>query len=142
MEDPTLAERIVAAASERAKTVAEEQAKEKEEAERRKREEAVAQAGLPGEAQAAAVLGEILPGASSLVGAEGAAAGRASAEPGGIIDMLEQHHAERQREEPSQGGGMEEAAGEDAGTEGAGTEEAGTDAAEDAADEEPEKPEG
>jgi N utilization substance protein A len=143
MEDPTLAERIVAAASERAKTVAEEQAKEKEEAERRKREEAVAQAGLPGEAQAAAVLGEILPGASSLVGgAEGAAAGRASAEPGGIIDMLEQHHAERQVEEPSQEGGMEEAASEDAGTEGVGTEEAGTDAAEDAADEEPEKPEG
>ena len=57
--DKALTGAMVAAASERAKVVAEQQQKEKEEAEKRKREEAAAIATSPGEAQAAAVLGDI-----------------------------------------------------------------------------------
>lgn len=58
--DKATAEKIVRAAAERAKIVAEEQAKEKEEAEKRKAE-AAALPETPEEAQAAAVLGEVLP---------------------------------------------------------------------------------
>lgn len=54
------AQQMVAAAAERAKVVAAEQAREKEEAEQRKKQEQDALASLPGEQQAAAVLGEIL----------------------------------------------------------------------------------
>ncbi|MEM9252965.1 MAG: transcription termination factor NusA, partial [Planctomycetota bacterium] len=59
--DQETAERMTAAASERSKVVAEEQAKEKEEKERVKREEAAGIVSMPGAAQAAAILGDILP---------------------------------------------------------------------------------
>ena len=55
------AEEVVTVASERAKVVAEEQAREKEEAERRQAEEEAETAAMPGAAQAAAILGDVLP---------------------------------------------------------------------------------
>jgi N utilization substance protein A len=56
--DKETADRIVKAASERAKVVAADQAREKAEAEARKKADAASLANVPGEAQAAAVLGE------------------------------------------------------------------------------------
>jgi len=79
--------RLVGAASERAKLVAEEQKREKEEAEKRRREEGEAGPGAPGEAQAAAVLGEILspsPSPSPSNEADGQS----------IVEMLESRQAE------------------------------------------------
>ncbi len=88
------AEEMIRTASERAKQVAEEQAKEKEEAERRKQKEIEALAAIPGEQQAAAVLGEILSPASS-----GDSQSDSTEQPSGngaggadIIGILEQHH--------------------------------------------------
>ncbi|MEM0915471.1 MAG: transcription termination factor NusA [Planctomycetota bacterium] len=75
--DQETAERMTAAASERSKVVAEEQAKEKEEKERVKREEAAGIVSMPGAAQAAAILGDILPPAP----AEGETSSDAAAEP-------------------------------------------------------------
>ncbi len=66
---PEQAQLVVKAAADKAKVVAEEQAREKEETERKKREAAAVLASTPGEAQAAAVLGEIIP-----AGPEGSAA--------------------------------------------------------------------
>ena len=54
------AEQMVQLAAERAKVVAADQAREKEEAQQRKKAEQEALAAMPGERQAAAVLGEIL----------------------------------------------------------------------------------
>ncbi len=54
------AQQMTAVAADRAKIVAEEQAREKEQAQQRKKEEEEALAAMPGERQAAAVLGEIL----------------------------------------------------------------------------------
>ncbi len=55
-------QKMVEVAAERAKLVAVEQAKAKEEAEQRKKEEQAALASMPGEQQAAAVLGDLLGG--------------------------------------------------------------------------------
>jgi hypothetical protein len=71
--DEELAEKIVIAATERGKTVAEEQAREKEEAERERQQREAELASMPGEAQAASVLGDLLPDTG-----------------GSIVDMLEQ----------------------------------------------------
>ena len=73
---------------ERAKVVAEEQLREKEEAEQRKAEEEAALAAQPGEAQAAAVLGDILGGGPVEVKADG------GDESGDIVDMLESRQPE------------------------------------------------
>lgn len=54
------AQKITEVSAERAKEVAAQQAREKEEAEQRKKEEEEALAAMPGEQQAAAVLGDIL----------------------------------------------------------------------------------
>ncbi len=80
--DEDLAGKVVEAAAERAKQVSEEQAREKEETERLKREQEAELASLPGEAQAASVLGDLLPD-----------------EGGSIVDMLEQ----RQEAAPVEG---------------------------------------
>ncbi|MFA9477213.1 transcription termination factor NusA [Phycisphaerales bacterium AB-hyl4] len=85
--DEATAQRMIETAGEKAKVVAEQQQKDKEEAERRKREGEQALAGRPGEQQAAAILGEILPSApegGSGGGAEGGDMGSS------IVDMLEQ----------------------------------------------------
>ena len=96
--DTELAEEVARHAAERAKVVAEEQAREKEEAERRKQTEQATLASLPGEQQAAAVLGEILPGDTVSAGSEDpndtpnvAVGGYANAagEDSTIVDMLE-----------------------------------------------------
>jgi len=94
--DEEMAERMVETASVRAKEVAEEQAKEKEEAERTRHEEEAKLASMPGEAQAASVLGAILPGSES----------------GDIVDMLENRQSEQADEAAA-----EEPAGEEAATE-------------------------
>ncbi|GAB4108867.1 MAG: transcription termination factor NusA [Phycisphaeraceae bacterium] len=84
--DEELANKVVEAAAERAKQVSEEQAREKEEAERLKREQEAELASLPGEAQAASVLGDLLPD-----------------EGGSIVDMLEQRQESAPvEEEPAQ----------------------------------------
>ncbi len=103
--DEEMAERMVETASIRAKEVAEEQAKEKEEAERNRQAEEAKLASMPGEAQAASVLGAILPGTES----------------GSIVDMLEN----RQSEQADSADGLE-AAAQEAATE----EEASAEAAE------------
>ena len=90
--DEEMAERMVETASIRAKEVAEEQAKEKEEAERNRQAEEAKLASMPGEAQAASVLGAILPGTES----------------GSIVDMLEN----RQSEQADSADGLEAAAQE------------------------------
>lgn len=87
--DEELAERIVAAATERGKTVAEEQAREKEESERNRQQREADLASMPGEAQAASVLGDLLPDSG-----------------GSIVDMLEQ----RQEAAAQDGGGEAEQA--------------------------------
>jgi N utilization substance protein A len=84
--DEELAEKIVIAATERGKTVAEEQAREKEEAERERQQREAELASMPGEAQAASVLGDLLPDTG-----------------GSIVDMLEQ------RQEAAAQGNAEEA---------------------------------
>lgn len=79
------AEVVVAAAVDRAKIVAEEQQREKEEAERRKQEEEAALASQPGEAQAASILGQVLP-----EGANEKPASDAPSEDGTeIVELLE-----------------------------------------------------
>ena len=55
------ASEIIEIVSERAKIVAEEQVREKEDAERRKAEAEIEAASMPGAAQAAAILGDVLP---------------------------------------------------------------------------------
>ncbi len=84
--DEEMAEKILETSSARAKTVAEEQAKEKEDAERTRQQQEKELASMPGEAQAASVLGEILPGGGS----------------GSIVDMLESRQAESAGQEPGQ----------------------------------------
>ncbi|MCX5661242.1 MAG: transcription termination factor NusA [Planctomycetota bacterium] len=111
---PEAAALIVTASGEKAKVVAEEQAREKEEAERRKRDAATALSSTPGEAQAAAVLGEILPGgpvgvpatASTDAGATSATTSGANASASGddsIVAMLE----DRQKQNQAAAGGAE-----------------------------------
>jgi len=87
--DKDTALKLVKLASEKAKVVAEEQQREKEEAERRKRDEAHALASDPGEAQAAAVLGEILGDAPAAPADEAPASKDSGSEPGSILEMLE-----------------------------------------------------
>ncbi len=81
---PEEAAKLITITSERAKQVAEQQQKEKEEAEKRRHAEQEALLGQPGEAQAAAVFGDILGG------------GGAPADGGGgdIADMLAQRQSE------------------------------------------------
>ena len=83
--DEDMAEQIVTISSARAKEVAEEQAREKEEAERQRQQQEQELASMPGEAQAASVLGDILP------------------EDGGgdIVDMLEQRQEQPDEEAQS-----------------------------------------
>ncbi len=78
--DEATAEKMVATAAEKAREVAEQQQKEKEEAEARKR----AEAALPGDAQAAAILGE------EPAPAAGGDEGGGGEGGGGIVDMLQQ----------------------------------------------------
>ncbi len=97
--DKDTALKMLKLAGEKAKVVAEEQQREKEEAERRKREEAQAIASNPGEAQAAAVLGDILGDAPPPESPESSAASPApgtggapqasGSEAGSILEMLE-----------------------------------------------------
>jgi N utilization substance protein A len=86
--DKAVADTLVTAASERAKVVAEEQQREKEETERRKREHAAQLSATPGDAQAAAILGEAPP---PVAGDADVAAGTASGGGGSgdIVGMLE-----------------------------------------------------
>lgn len=95
-----VAERLLEAAMARGKVVAAEQAKEKAEAEVRKREELVALASDPGEAQAAAVLGEIFDSPAAPAESKAAdetpaeegdsdKADEGNSEAGGIVEMLE-----------------------------------------------------
>ncbi len=84
------AEILIQTASERAKVVAEEQLREKQEAEQRKAQDQVALATSPGEAQAAAVLGDLGAAAASGRGSSDAA----GADSGSIVEMLETHHAQ------------------------------------------------
>lgn len=86
--DEELAEKIVIAATERGKTVAEEQAKEKEDAERNKRQREAELASMPGEAQAASVLGGLLPDLG-----------------GDIVDMLEQRREAASQDAGGESGG-------------------------------------
>jgi N utilization substance protein A len=81
--DEELAERVVQASSDRAKEVAEEQAREKEDAERTRAEEEKRLASMPGEAQAASVLGDLLPNTG-----------------GSIVDMLEQRQEAAAQDAP------------------------------------------
>ena len=96
--------RSIEIASLKAKIVAEEQAREKEEAERKKRL-AATQAPLPGDAQAAAVLGEAAPEPAAS-GAETAAAPVADSggDAGGdIVSMLENRQSGNTAETPEAG---------------------------------------
>jgi len=93
------AEAMIVAASERAKLVAVEQAREKEEAQQRKKAEQDALASLPGERQAAAVLGDILgdganDGEESVAQSETKADATRDSEGGDIVDMLENRQAQ------------------------------------------------
>lgn len=102
--DEDLAAKCVAAAAERAKVVAEQQQREKEEAERRKREEQAGGAvALPGDEQAAAILGGPLPEAGAA-----APAGAGSS----IVDMLEARQAEPAEEATQEQDAAAEAAAE------------------------------
>jgi len=92
---PEEAAKLVEIAAERAREVAEQQQKEKEEEEKRKKEEAEALAAMPGEAQAAAVFGDILGDAPAApaedAGEDDAPAEEEAAADDGssIVDMLE-----------------------------------------------------
>ncbi len=105
---------MVEVAAERAKVVAVEQAKEKEEAQKRKQEEQAALAAMPGEQQAAAVLGDIGDAA------EGQDAQPADAQPGepssddggdddqaSIVTMLENRQTKQAAQAESAGGGAD-----------------------------------
>lgn len=95
--DEEMAERMVATASARAKEVAEEQAKEKEEAERMRQQREAELASMPGEAQAASVLGDLLPDSG-----------------GSIVDMLEQRQEGAAAEDSAQASGDADIEGVDA----------------------------
>jgi len=95
--DEDLAEQIVQAASERAKEVAEQQAKDKQDAERLRQEELAALATMPGEAQAASVLGDILPNSGG----------------GDIVGMLEQRQTQAAEEQADGDQPAKEQAAED-----------------------------
>jgi len=98
--DKEEAQKMIQIAGERAKQVAEEQAKEKEEAERRRREDVEVMAAMPGEQQAAAVLGEFFPGVDSAMTQSQNASEPAGSEPveiltdqsTSIVEVLKQHH--------------------------------------------------
>ena len=95
------AEQMIQAAAERAKVVAEEQLREKQEAAQRKEQDQAVLAASPGEAQAAAVLGDLLPaggGAPADGDAQGTTPPTADSESGSIIEMLETRHAQTQQE--------------------------------------------
>lgn len=110
-------EAAVAAATERAKVVATEQAREKEEAQQRKKEEQDALAAMPGERQAAAVLGEILGGGDDVASSESDTKEAESTEEGaddqekasqesegaeiGIVEMLEKRQSATSDQPPS-----------------------------------------
>ena len=99
-----VAERMLDVSIERGKVLSEEQAKEKEAASKRKAAGEAEAANMPGAAQAAAILGDILtpmpsqeeaPAASEEKGeaeAENEAAPEAAVEEGSIVDMLEKQH--------------------------------------------------
>jgi len=92
---PEQAGQMVEVTVARGKEVAVEQAREKEEAKKRKEEEAAALAALPGEQQAATVLGDILgdsgDGAKPVEGSTGEGAKESTLEggEGNIVTMLE-----------------------------------------------------
>ncbi len=125
-------EEMIKIAAERAKQVAADQAREKEEAERRKKEEEAALAAMPGEQQAAAVLGDILGdevlegGATSeAVGEQPGSEADAEAPPTSgdgdtaldavAQDILEGRGAEEIKAGSEQGGQVDDAKKEDPG---------------------------
>jgi N utilization substance protein A len=97
--DRELGQKVIDTASERAKVVAEQQQRDKEEAERRRREGEAQLAELPGEQQAAAVLGDILGGErkSPTSGGSGGGGG------GDIVNMLENRNQEAESTSESVG---------------------------------------
>lgn len=99
-----LAKRIVEIAGERAKEVAEQQQREKEEAERLKKQAEASLSQQPGEAQAAAVLGEVLPPASTSDADDSVPADTAASDGGSIVDMLEQRQASQPSAETDNSG--------------------------------------
>lgn len=96
------AEAMITAAGERAKLVAVEQAREKEEAQHRKKAEQEALAAMPGERQAAAVLGEILGDGDGSDGASQEGVSQEDTSPtdtqesdgADIVEMLENRQAQ------------------------------------------------
>ncbi len=97
-----LSAQMVSVAGEKAKVVAEQQQKEKEEREKLRQQEQAMVASRPGEAQAAAVLGETVPEAPAGDVAEAATEGA-----GSILDLLESRGDEESADAPA-----EESAGE------------------------------